>query len=94
MLLFIAGQGRGGMQKPPKKPQNTPQGPCYNCGSYDHWARHCPSPKQPRPPPSNLAIPTLARYCLECGIMHLVADFPHNLDKKEKAPLNTMNAIP
>ena len=39
-LLFIAGHGRGGM--PPKKPQNPPQGPCYNYGSYDHWARECP----------------------------------------------------
>ena len=42
-LLFIAGQGRGGM--PPKKPQNAPQGPCYNYGSYDHWTRECPCPK-------------------------------------------------
>ena len=71
MLLFIARQKRGGM--PPKKPQNAPQGPCYNCGSYDHWARKCPSPKQPRPPPANQALLALARYCLECGITHLVA---------------------
>ena len=90
--LFIVGQGRGGM--PPKKPQNAPQGPCYNCGSYDHWARKCPYPKQPRPPPTNQAILDLARYRLECGITHLVADCPHNPDKKGKAPLNTMNAIP
>ena len=53
-LLFIARQGRGGL--PPKKPQNAPQGPCYSCGSYDHWARECPSPKQPRLPPTNQAI--------------------------------------
>ena len=89
-LLFIAGEGRGGM--PPKKPQNAPQGPCYNYKIYDHWARECPSPKQPRPPPA-AEILVLARYCLECGITHLVANCPHNLDKKGKAPLNTMNAI-
>ena len=94
-LLFIAGQGRGGMQQPPKKPQNAPQGPSYNYGSYDHWARDCPSPRLFRPSPANPAIPTLARYCLECGITHLVADCPHNLDKNlGKAPLSTMNVIP
>ena len=73
-LLFIVGQGRGGI--PPKKPQNAPQGPCYNYGSYDHWARECPSPKQPRPPPNNQAILALARYCLKCGLTHLVVDMP------------------
>ena len=36
-LLFIVGQGRGGMPQTNRKPQNAPQGPCYNCGSYDHW---------------------------------------------------------
>ena len=59
-LLLMAGQGRSGM--PPKKPHNAPQGPCYNYGSYDHWVRECPSPKQPRP---NQAILALARYCLK-----------------------------
>ena len=91
-LLFIAGQGRGGM--PSKKPQNAPQIPRYNYGSYDHWARECPSPKQLRPPPANQAILALAMYCFECGIMNLVADYPHNFDKKGKAPLNTVNVIP
>ena len=38
-LLFIAGQGRGGMQQASKKSKNAPQGPCYNFNSYDHWAR-------------------------------------------------------
>ena len=82
------------MKQASKQPQNAPQGPCYNCKSYDHWARDCPSPKQPRPPPTNPTIPTLARYYLECGITHLVADCPHNPDKKGKDPLNTMNVIP
>ena len=92
-LLFIAGQGRVGMQQPPKKPQNAPQGLCYNYGSYDHWARDCLSPKQPRPPATNLAIFALARYCLECGITHLVTVCPHNPDKKGKTPLNTVNVV-
>ena len=35
----------------------------------------------------------MATYCLKCGITHLVADCPHNLDKKGKAPLNTTNVI-
>ena len=53
-----------------------------------------PAPKQPRPPPANQAILALAKYCLKCGITHLVADCPHHLDKKEKAPLNAVNVIP
>ena len=79
---------------PPKMPYNAPQGPCYNYGIYDHWARECPSPKQPRPPSANQAILTLARYCLECGIMYLVANCPHNPNKKGKPPLNKINVIP
>ena len=93
-LLFIAGQGRGGLQQANRKPPNAPQGPCYNCKSYDHWARDCPGPRQPRPPPANQAIPALSRYCLECGITHLVTDCPLNPDQKGKAPVNTVNVIP
>ena len=43
---------------------------------------------------ANLAILGLARYCLECTITHLVADCPHNPDKKGKAPLNEIEVIP
>ena len=39
------------------------------------------------------SIPSLARYCLKCGIMNLVANCPHNSNKKGKAPLNTVNAM-
>ena len=81
-LLFIVGQGRGGMPQASKKLQNAPQGPCCNCGSYDLLSRDCSSPRQPRHGQANLAILALARYCLECGITHLVADCPHNLAKR------------
>ena len=36
----------------------------------------------------------LARYCLECGIKHLVSDCSLNLDKKGKATLNLLETIP
>ena len=85
-LLFIVGQGRGGMLQTSKKPQNSPQCPCYNYGSYDHWARDCPSPKEPMLLPADQAFLALARYCLECGITHLVTDCPHNLNKKGRLP--------
>ena len=79
------------MPQASKNLQNAPQGPCYNCKSYDHWTKDSPSPRQPRP---NLAIPTLARYCLDCGIKHLVSNCLHNLDHKGKAPLNMIKFIP
>ena len=33
-LLFIIGQGRGGMPQSFKKLQNAPPGPCYNCWEF------------------------------------------------------------
>ena len=38
-------------------------------------------------------MPALARYCLECGIKHLVSDCSLNLDKKGKATLNLLETI-
>ena len=93
-LLFIARKGRDGRPQASKKLQNDPPGSCYNCGSYDHWARDCPSPRQPRPSQANPTILALARYCLECRIKHLVMVYPHNLDHKGKAPLNLIKIVP
>ena len=39
-------------------------------------------------------MPVLTRYCLECGIKHLVSDCSLNLDKKGKATLNLLEKIP
>ena len=39
-------------------------------------------------------MPILARYCLKCGIKHLVSDCSLNLDKKGKATLNLLETIP
>ena len=36
----------------------------------------------------------LARYCLECGIKHLVSNCSLNLGRKGKATLNLLETIP
>ena len=56
--------------------------------------KDCPYPRQPRKTNATLTIPTLARYCLECGIKHLVLDCPLNLEKKGKVALNLLETIP
>ena len=82
-LMFIMGQGR--MPMAPKRAPNLPLGPCYNCSS-NHLIKDFPHPRQPRQMPMASAIPTLARYCLECGIKHLVLNYP--LDPKKKGESN------
>ena len=54
--------------------------------------KDCPYPRQPRPNPTN-NVPTLARYCLECGIKHLVSDCPLNPKKKGKVALSLLETI-
>ena len=39
-------------------------------------------------------MPTLARYCLDCGIKHLVFDCLLRPNKKGKATLNLLETIP
>ena len=39
-------------------------------------------------------MPSLARYCLECGIKHLESNCSLNSDKKGKATLNLLETIP
>ena len=87
-LMFITGQNK--QRKP-----NGQFGQCYNCAADDHFARDCPQPKRLRPfiPTSNL-IPVLTRYCVDCGIKHLVQDCPIHPDKKDKATLNFIETIP
>ena len=69
-LMFIANQARLPAAQGPKRAPNLPLGPCYNC-SGDHLIKDCPYPRQPRPNPANNVL-ALAKYCLECGIKHLV----------------------
>ena len=38
-------------------------------------------------------MPALARYCLECGIKHLVSDCSLNPEKKGRATLNLLETI-
>ena len=39
-------------------------------------------------------VSALTRYCLDCGIKHLVIDCDLNPDKKGKATLNLLETIP
>ena len=94
MLLFIAGQGRVGMPQASKRQPNAPPRPYYKCGNFDHWAKDCPSPQQPRPNQNLPAIMALTRYCLDYGIKHFVLDCQLNPRSKVKAPLNSIEVIP
>ena len=90
-LIFIVGQNR--MPMAPKRAPNLPLGPCFNY-SENHMIKDCLYRRQPRQTNATLAIPTLARYCLECGIKHLVSDCSLNPYKKGKATLNLLETIP
>ena len=70
-LMFIEGQNR--MPMASKRAPNLPLDLCFNC-SENHLIKDCPYPRQPRQTNVNPTIPALARYCLECGIKHLVSD--------------------
>ena len=80
-LMFIAGQN--GMPMALKRALNLLLGLCLN-GLENHVIKDCPYPRQPRQTNATLAIPTLARYCLESGIKRLVSDCPLNPKKKKK----------
>ena len=90
-LLFIAGQNR--MPMAPKRAPNLPLGPCFNC-SENHLIKDCPYPRQPRQTNVNPIVLALARYCLECGIKHLVSNCLLNPEKKGKVALNLLETIP
>ena len=55
--------------------------------------KDCPYLGKPGPKPSN-NVTALAKYCLECGIKHLLSDCSLNSDKKGKATLNLLETIP
>lgn len=40
------------------------------------------------------AILALARYCLDCGVKHLVQDCPLNPERKDKATMNLVETCP
>ena len=90
-LMFIARQNR--MPMAPKRAPNLPLGPCFNC-LENHLIKDCPYPRQPRQTNVNPTVPALARYCLECGIKHLVSNCPLNPKKKGKVALNLLETIP
>ena len=91
MLIFIARHGR--MSMAPKRAPNLPFGPCYNCLD-NHFIKDFPHPRQPRQVPMANPIQNLARYCLECGIKHLVQYFTLSPKKNVKATLNLLDTIP
>ena len=90
-LMFIANQARLPVAQGPKQAPNLLLGPCYNYLG-DHLIKDCPYLRQPRPNHAK-NVSTLARYCLECSIKHLVSDCSLNLDKKGKATLNLLETI-
>lgn len=82
-LMFIAGQAR--MLMVPKRALNMPLGPCYNYSGH-HLIEDCPHPRKSQQINIATAVPALARYCLYCGVKHLVHDCPLNPEQKTKQP--------
>ena len=70
-----------------------PLGPCYNCLG-NHLIRDCPHPRQSRQTNVTTIVPALARYCLDCGVKHLVQNYPLNPEQKNKATVNLVETIP
>ena len=89
-LMSIVGQNR--MPMALKRAPNLPLGPCFNC-LENHLIKDCLYLRQPRKTNATLSIPSLARYCLECGIKPLVSDCPLNPEKKGKVALNLLETI-
>ena len=42
----------------------------------------------------SLAVPALARYCLDYGVKHVVQDCLLNPERKDKATMNLVETIP
>ena len=82
-LMFIAGQQR--QQQQPnayiKRAPNAPLEPCYN-STGEHLIKDCPFPRKLRQTETAI-VPMLIRYCMECGIKHLVADCPSHPEKNK-----------
>ena len=71
-LMFIG-------QRPPRGPPmargrelTAPgPGPCFKCGSTDHWARECPTDRP------GVKWPRVERFCADCHIEHLSKNCPN-----------------
>ncbi|MCO5595123.1 hypothetical protein L7F22_049161 [Adiantum nelumboides] len=92
-LMFIANQNykqrgyhnRERQPMGPPLPNQQPIGPCFNCGSPDHWERSCPHKGQ---------RVKIYGFCNDCGIKHILPDCPRNPDNKGKTTLNKVGVLP
>ncbi|MCO5588534.1 hypothetical protein L7F22_042491 [Adiantum nelumboides] len=92
-LMFIANQNYKSRRYPNRErqpmglpPQNqSPTGPCFNCGSPDHWERSCPH-KQKRV--------KIFGFCGDCGIKNVLPECPRIPDKKGKMIINIVGVLP
>ncbi|MCO5581467.1 hypothetical protein L7F22_035352 [Adiantum nelumboides] len=86
------GHGQPGMGRGRNHP---PQGlgPCFKCGSMDHWARGCPKETQP-----HMDWPKVERFCPRCHVDHLSKDCPNKPVAATAGPstssLNFVEMIP
>ncbi|MCO5611168.1 hypothetical protein L7F22_065418 [Adiantum nelumboides] len=92
-LMFVANQNykprgypnRERQPMGPLPPNQQPIGPCFNCGSPDHWERSCPHKGQ---------RVKIYGFCSDCGIKHILPKCPRNPDNKGKTTLNKVGVLP
>ncbi|MCO5546850.1 hypothetical protein L7F22_000287 [Adiantum nelumboides] len=85
------GYGRGLPIARGQESSNQVLGPCFKCGSLDHWAKDCPRDQGNH-------WPRVERFCAECHIEHLSKDCPKKPNPAMKGPstssMNLVEVIP